>query len=87
MTTAVYECDDKITDQLQAPVAAFRKPIKEKIFKSFFSTKPIGQRTGLDLSLSYDIIKAHRGNIQVHSKDGEGTEFNIFLSLNEPLKT
>jgi signal transduction histidine kinase len=51
--------------------------VKEKIFQPFFTTKPTGQGTGLGLSLSYDIIKAHGGEIRVESKEGEGTEFII----------
>ncbi|MBS1975682.1 MAG: GHKL domain-containing protein, partial [Bacteroidetes bacterium] len=52
---------------------------KEKIFQPFFTTKPTGQGTGLGLSLSYDIIKAHGGNIKVDSTEGEGTSFIIEL--------
>jgi signal transduction histidine kinase len=44
--------------------------ITDKIFQPFFTTKPTGQVTGLGLSLSYDIIKAHRGEIKVESKEG-----------------
>ncbi len=44
-----------------------------------FTTKPTGQGTGLGLSLSYDIIKAHGGEIKVESKEGEGSEFVIQL--------
>jgi two-component system, NtrC family, sensor kinase len=51
--------------------------IKEKIFQPFFTTKPAGQGTGLGLSLSYDIIKAHNGEMLVSSKEGEGTEFIV----------
>jgi two-component system, NtrC family, sensor kinase len=53
--------------------------IIDKIFQPFFTTKPTGQGTGLGLSLSYDIIKAHGGEIRVETKDGEGTTFIIQL--------
>jgi signal transduction histidine kinase len=53
--------------------------IREKIFQPFFTTKPTGQGTGLGLSLSYDIIKAHGGEISVESKEGEGTVFTFSL--------
>ncbi len=45
----------------------------------FFTTKPTGQGTGLGLSLSYDIIKAHGGELKVKTKEGEGSEFIIEL--------
>jgi two-component system NtrC family sensor kinase len=48
-----------------------------KIFQPCFTPKPTGQGTGLGLSLSYDIIKAHGGEIKVESKEGEGSEFVI----------
>ena len=47
----------------------------------FFTTKPTGQGTGLGLSLSYDIVKAHGGEIKVENKEGEGTAFMIQLLL------
>ena len=53
--------------------------IKGKIFQPFFTTKPTGQGTGLGLSLSYDIIKAHGGELIVNSKEGEGSEFIMTL--------
>jgi signal transduction histidine kinase len=53
--------------------------IVDKIFQPFFTTKPTGQGTGLGLSLSYDIIKAHGGEIKVETKEGEGSEFIIQL--------
>ena len=55
--------------------------IKEKIFQPFFTTKPTGSGTGLGLSLSYDIVKAHGGEIKVESREGEGTTFIIELAL------
>jgi len=51
----------------------------DKIFQPFFTTKPAGQGTGLGLSLAYDIIKAHGGEIKVESIEGEGTEFIVQL--------
>jgi two-component system, NtrC family, sensor kinase len=53
--------------------------IKDKIFQPFFTTKPPGQGTGLGLSLSYDIVRAHGGQLQVHTKEGEYAEFVIEL--------
>ncbi len=55
------------------------KKIVDKIFQPFFTTKPTGQGTGLGLSLSYDIVKAHGGDIKVNTKENDGTEFLIQL--------
>ncbi|MDG1277816.1 MAG: ATP-binding protein [Algoriphagus sp.] len=57
--------------------------IKEKIFQPFFTTKPTGSGTGLGLSLSYDIVKVHGGELRVDSKEGEGTEFMIYFPLKD----
>jgi len=58
------------------------KRVLNKIFQPFFTTKPSGEGTGLGLSLSYDIVKAHGGDIKVKTKEGEGTEFSIKLPKN-----
>jgi two-component system, NtrC family, sensor kinase len=55
--------------------------IIDKIFQPFFTTKPTGQGTGLGLSLAYDIVKAHGGEIKVQTKENEGTEFNIQIRI------
>ena len=58
------------------------KEIKDKIFQPFFTTKPTGQGTGLGLSLDYDIVKAHGGEIQINSVQVGGTEFKFILPYN-----
>ena len=55
--------------------------ILDKIFQPFFTTKPTGQGTGLGLSLSYDIVKAHGGELKVETKEGEGSVFSIQLPI------
>lgn len=57
-----------------------------KIFDPFFTTKPIGQGTGLGLSLSYGLVQKHHGSIDVHSTVGEGTCFRIRLPVHQPPK-
>jgi signal transduction histidine kinase len=73
----------KIDDQIEIHIAdngnGIPKHIIDKIFQPFFTTKPTGQGTGLGLSLSYDIIKAHSGEIRVESKEGEGSDFIVSL--------
>ena len=56
--------------------------IVNKIFHPFFTTKPTGQGTGLGLSLAYDIVKAHGGELKVETKEGEGSTFIIQLPIN-----
>ena len=55
--------------------------VKEKIFQPFFTTKPTGEGTGLGLSLSYDIVTAHGGELKVKTNEDEGTEFIIILPI------
>jgi len=55
--------------------------VLDKIFQPFFTTKPTGQGTGLGLSLSYDIVKAHGGEIKVKTEENKGSEFIITLPI------
>lgn len=56
--------------------------IRERIFQPFFTTKPTGEGTGLGLSLSYDIVKSHHGEISVKSVPNESTTFHITIPVN-----
>ncbi|MGN6343176.1 MAG: tetratricopeptide repeat protein [Ginsengibacter sp.] len=71
------KCDDKVQITVRDNGNGIQQKIIDKIFQPFFTTKPTGEGTGLGLSLSYDIIKAHGGEIKVESKEGEGSEFVI----------
>jgi signal transduction histidine kinase len=73
------KCDGKVQITVRDNGNGIPQKIIDKIFQPFFTTKPTGQGTGLGLSLSYDIIKAHGGEIKVESKEGEGSEFLIQL--------
>ena len=55
--------------------------VLDKIFQPFFTTKPTGQGTGLGLSLSYDIVKAHGGELNVETVEGNGSIFTIILPV------
>jgi signal transduction histidine kinase len=74
----------KIRDKIEVRVKdngnGIPQKVLDKIFQPFFTTKPTGQGTGLGLSLSYDIIKAHGGEIKVETKDGEGSKFVIQIT-------
>jgi signal transduction histidine kinase len=76
------KCDDKIYISVKDNGKGIPQKIIDKIFQPFFTTKPTGEGTGLGLSLSYDITKAHGGEIKVESKEGEGTVFIIQLPIN-----
>ena len=58
-----------------------RQNVLDKVFQPFFTTKPTGQGTGLGLSLSFDIVRAHGGDISVDTKEGEYTEFTVWLPV------
>ncbi len=73
--------EDKVLISVKDNGPGIPQKVLEKIFQPFFTTKPTGQGTGLGLSLAYDIIKAHGGEIKVETKEGEGAEFIIQLPV------
>jgi signal transduction histidine kinase len=74
--------EDKIEIMVQDNGGGIPEKVLDKVFQPFFTTKPTGQGTGLGLSLSYDIIKAHQGKINIRNTPGEGAEFIITLPIN-----
>lgn len=71
---------DKILIMVKDNGIGIEKKNLSKIFDPFFTTKPVGQGTGLGLSVGYGIIKGHQGDIRVKSSEGVGTVFTIILS-------
>jgi signal transduction histidine kinase len=75
----------KLNDKIEISVSdngnGIPQKVLDKIFQPFFTTKPTGQGTGLGLSLSYDIVKAHGGELRVETKEGEGSVFIIQLPV------
>jgi two-component system NtrC family sensor kinase len=77
----INQSDSFTKQQCLSQFDGIPQKIVDKIFQPFFTTKPTGQGTGLGLSLSYDIIKAHGGEIRVETKENEGSEFVIQLPI------
>ena len=82
-TVIVYtsKSNNKVEVKVKDNGNGIPQKVLDKIFQPFFTTKPTGQGTGLGLSLSYDIIKAHGGEIKVETKEEQGTEFIIQLPV------
>ena len=79
VTVKTRKLKDRSEISVQDNGTGIPKEALDKIFQPFFTTKPTGQGTGLGLSLSYDIVKAHGGELKVESKVGQGTTFIIEL--------
>ncbi len=76
-----YQKDDFLCIEITDTGQGIPPENLSKIFDAFFTTKPIGQGTGLGLSVSYEIVKKHGGDIQVQSEVGKGTKFTVILPL------
>jgi signal transduction histidine kinase len=73
--------DDAVEMYVKDNGVGISEKVLDKIFQPFFTTKPTGEGTGLGLSLSYDIVKAHGGELKVQTKEGEGAEFIVQLPI------
>src|SRR4030095_2093409 len=83
VSVSTRKVDNKIEIKVTDKGMGIPEEISDKIFQPFFTTKPTGQGTGLGLSLAYDIVKAHGGEIKVQTREREGTEFTIQLPLSK----
>jgi signal transduction histidine kinase len=83
VTVTTLKHNDKVGIKVKDNGNGIPQKVLDKIFQPFFTTKPTGQGTGLGLSLSYDIVKAHGGELKVEAKEGEGAEFIIQLPIKE----
>ena len=81
VTVVTRKAGDKISLAVRDNGNGIPQKALDKIFQPFFTTKPTGQGTGLGLSLAYDIVKAHGGELKVETKEGKGSEFTIQLPL------
>jgi signal transduction histidine kinase len=81
VSVSTKKIGDKVLISVKDNGNGIPQKILDKIFQPFFTTKPTGQGTGLGLSLSYDIIKAHGGELKVETNEGKGAEFIISIPL------
>ena len=81
ISVSTKKISDKVMISVNDNGNGIPQKVLDKIFQPFFTTKPTGQGTGLGLSLAYDIVKAHSGELKVETKEGEGSEFIIHLPL------
>ena len=81
VTVSTKKIGNKVEVRVKDNGNGIPQKVLDKIFQPFFTTKPTGQGTGLGLSLAYDIVKAHSGELKTETKEREGSEFKITLSV------
>jgi signal transduction histidine kinase len=79
--------DDSIVLEVADTGEGMSPDIRRRIFEPFFTTKPEGTGTGLGLSVSYGIVRAHGGELSVESTPGVGSTFRVVLPLRSPSST
>ena len=81
VSISTKKLNEKVEIKVTDNGSGIPQKIVDKIFQPFFTTKPTGQGTGLGLSLSYDIVKAHNGELKVETKEGEGATFILSIPI------
>jgi signal transduction histidine kinase len=81
VTVTTKKIEDEIVISVKDNGNGIPKEVLDKIFQPFFTTKPTGEGTGLGLSLSYDIVKAHGAELKVETEEDKGTIFSIILPI------
>jgi two-component system NtrC family sensor kinase len=81
VSISTKKMDNKVEIKVSDNGNGIPQKVLDKIFQPFFTTKPTGQGTGLGLSLSYDIVKAHGGELKVETKEGKGSTFIIQIPV------
>jgi len=84
ITISTCRIDDWICTSISDNGSGMSTETKEHILEPFFTTKPIGEGTGLGLSVSYGIIKDHHGRIEIDSVLGKRTTFHVWLPIAQP---
>ena len=79
--------DDSVEIKISDTGAGIPKENLSKIFDPFFTTKEVGKGTGLGLNVAYNIIKKHKGTIDVESTVGKGTTFVISLQVDPGIES
>jgi len=83
ITLKTEDLDDQVLIIIQDNGSGMDEATLNKLFEPFFTTKPIGEGTGLGMSITYNIIhELHKGKLEIESKVNEGTKISIFLPKN-----
>jgi two-component system, NtrC family, sensor kinase len=81
LSVTTKKLGDRVLISVKDNGNGIQQQLLDKIFQPFFTTKPSGQGTGLGLSLSYDIVKAHGGELKVETREGESTAFMVSIPI------